>query len=85
MNLTGTYWILNAMPIWLMVLILDFICVDIFYIGREITEGLPYNISWASQYGDRFLIAIIIIGCLILNREILVPKSIYQLACLAYS
>jgi len=68
MEPNGIYAILKALPIWLIMLILNFLCVDILYIGREKIEGLPYNIAWSSQYGDRALVGCIIIGILVLQR-----------------
>jgi hypothetical protein len=54
-------------------MILDVLCIDILYFGRERFEGFPYNICWSSQYGDRALIGCVLIGTTVLQRSLSVP------------
>ncbi len=65
----GIYWFLWQCPMWAMALILCFFVIGILFIIRDWREGLPYNISVASQQGDLALIGVILIGVAILKRE----------------
>lgn len=81
------YKLFFVVPIWVTVLFLDFFCIDILYMGREKTEGFPYNISWSSQYGDRALIIGILIGVSILKKIGIAPpfNGYYPIICLIVS
>lgn len=56
-------------PMWLMATMLYFFVIGILFIIRDWREGLPYNISVASQQGDWALIGIILIGVEIVRRQ----------------
>ncbi len=65
----GIYWFLWQCPMWAIALALCFLIIGILFIIRDWREGLPYNISVASQQGDLALIGIILIGVEILKRQ----------------
>ena len=65
----GIYWFLWSCPIWAIALALYFLVIGILFIIRDLREGLPYNISVASQQGDLVLIGIILIGAEIIKRQ----------------
>ncbi len=67
-KLVGAFWFLQKIPSWVLFAGLYGICIGILPVGREFFEGLPYNISWASQFGDLFLMGIIIVGGEILKN-----------------
>jgi hypothetical protein len=71
-----SYTILGIVPIWLAAFVLDFFIVDILFLGREHYEGFAYNISRSSQYGDRALIACILIGATVLQRGVAIPAAL---------
>lgn len=66
--LCGIYRFLHLCPIWLTATLLFFLCISVLHLIRDKCEGLPYNVSWASQYGDHALITAILIGCTVLQR-----------------
>jgi hypothetical protein len=55
-------------PFWLLFLGLYIIVVGVLLPIRQFQEGLPYNVSFASEYGDLALILIIMIGAEVLQR-----------------
>ncbi len=64
----GSFWLLREVSSRALLICLYVICIAILPVGREFFEGLPYNISWASQFGDLFLVGVIIIGGEILKN-----------------
>ena len=60
---------MSQLPIWAIALILFTLCINILFPGRNIFEGLAYNISYASQIGDTALIVTVLIMATILQRE----------------
>lgn len=65
----GIYWFLWQCPTWAIALALYFLVIGILFIIRDLREGLPYNISVASQQGGLALIGVILIGVEILKRQ----------------
>ena len=72
-HLVGSFAVLSVCPIWAVAIVLDFLCIDILYIGREAFEGFPYNISKSSQLGDRALIGCALISATILQGRVALP------------
>lgn len=79
------YYVLNELPIWFLALMLDVLCIDILFLGREKLEGLAYNVAFSSQYGDRALIGCVLIGASIIHRQEVVPhflgSGLFQFIC----
>ena len=48
--------------------VLAILCTGVLFIGREYFEGLPYNVSLASQHGDLALIACVVMAAVILKQ-----------------
>ena len=68
-ELIGAYrWFFN-LPVWLIMLAMNFLAVDILRRLREKLEGLDYNVSLSSEIGDRCLIAVIGIAATILQSK----------------
>lgn len=61
--------LLTLTPVWLSFSILFFLCIGILPVGRMFFEGMPYNIALSSAYGDVALIACVMIGIGVLQRE----------------
>ena len=66
-KLVGSYYILMALPLWATAAILEAVLLMIF-VGRDIFEGLPYNIAYSSLIGDIGLMLAVLIGATILKR-----------------
>lgn len=77
MKLHGIYALLVKLPIWAITAILVAISLAVL-VGRDIFEGLMYNISYSSMVGDAALIICVLIAATILQRGqwgfIYVPK-----------
>jgi hypothetical protein len=67
-HMSGSYALLKALPLGLTAAVLFFLCIGILHIGRERSEGLPYNVAWSSEIGDPFLICYVLTGIAILQR-----------------
>ncbi|TRZ64538.1 MAG: hypothetical protein D4Q79_01320 [Spirochaetia bacterium] len=65
----GIYWFLWQCPMWAIALTLVFLVIGILFIIRDWREGLPYNVSVASQQGGLALIGVILIGVEIIKRQ----------------
>ncbi|MFA5098899.1 MAG: hypothetical protein WC461_01620 [Candidatus Paceibacterota bacterium] len=70
----GIYEFLYWCPMWAVAGALYFLVIGILFIIRDWQEGLPYNISVASQQGDLALIVAILIGVEILKRQQSLPE-----------
>jgi len=70
----GGIYVLATLPIWATAGILFTIVLLALPVGREITEGLPYNISCSSSIGDVGLIVVTLIAATILHRGAHVPE-----------
>ena len=64
-----SYAVLGMMPIGFAAFVLWFLVVGVLHIGREHYEGLAYNVSRASEYGDSALVGCILIGLEVLKRN----------------
>src|SRR3989338_2045380 len=53
---------LTSFPEWQIFAILFFLCIGVLPIGRLLIEGMSYNISYASAYGDIALILMALIA-----------------------
>ena len=67
-HMSGSYALLKALPLGLTAAVLFFLCIGILHIGRERSEGLPYNVAWSSEIGDAFIICYVLTGIVILQR-----------------
>ena len=67
-KLVGSHYVLATLPIWATAAILVFILLAVF-IGRDILEGLPYDIAYASLVGDFALMIVALISATILHRN----------------
>jgi hypothetical protein len=67
MMMHGIYWLLSTLPIWATFSILMSILLAI-PVGRDVVEGLPYNVSYSSMVGDVSLVVGVIIATTVLQR-----------------
>ncbi len=68
-NFVGGIYVLSALPIWATAAIIFAITLTVIFIGREILEGIPYNIAYSAVIGDVGLTIGVLIGATILHRE----------------
>ncbi len=68
-QLVGSIYVLFALPIWAMVAILFTITLAAILVGRDILEGLPYNVAYSAVIGDAGLMICVLIAATILQRE----------------
>jgi len=71
----GFYAFLAWCPIWAMAMILFLVADVILHIGRDILEGLGYQISYTSKIGDLLLSGGILIAATILQRGTVAPPA----------
>lgn len=64
----GIYYILTTWPIWTTAAVLAAISLTVL-VGRDILEGLMYNVSYSSMVGDAALIICVLIAATILQRN----------------
>lgn len=69
----GSQSILSQTNPWLTGIALYLCTVTIGLLGRKIFEGLAYNVSYSSKYGDAALVMCIVIAARILQREPSLP------------
>jgi hypothetical protein len=67
-KLTGSIYVLSVLPIWAIVAILFAVMMLSIFVGRDILEGFPYNVSYSAVIGDAGLIICILIAATILQR-----------------
>ena len=67
-KLAGSHYVLATLPIWAKTAIFGLILTTIF-VGRDITEGLPYNVAYSSLVGDVGLMIVVLITATILQRK----------------
>lgn len=75
-NLGGFYGliagIVDTHNVWQMLgayIVLELLLIESGYEIRELSEGVPYNLSRGSKYGDRALIICLLLGISILQRS----------------
>ncbi len=68
MKRVGVYHILSVLPIWTTVSIFATIFLTVF-VGRDILEGIPYNVAYSSLAGDVALMVAVLIAADILQRN----------------
>ncbi|MFZ1019523.1 MAG: hypothetical protein WAN61_00830 [Minisyncoccia bacterium] len=64
----GVYYVLATLPIWATAAILFTITMAAILVGRDIFEGLPYNVAYSAVIGDAGLVIGILIAATILQR-----------------
>lgn len=67
-HLFGIHWLLANVPVSITGFVLFVLCVGVLHIGRQVHEGLSYNISFASEIGDPAIIFAILVVPEILRR-----------------
>jgi hypothetical protein len=67
-NYVGIYYVLYTLPVWAIAGILFLITLVAILVGRDILEGLPYNVSYSAVIGDAGLIIGVLITATILQR-----------------
>lgn len=70
----GIYGVLERMPVWITSAGLFTFFNIVIFGGRDLFEGIPYNVSRCAQYGDNALIIAILIACAILQDTGYIPK-----------
>lgn len=71
MHLTGSLYILATLPIWATAAILFAVTMAAILIGRDVFEGLPYNVAYSAVIGDAGLVISILIAATILQRGVI--------------
>ena len=71
----GSIYVLTVLPIWATVAIFATILMMVL-VGRDITEGLMYNVAYSSMFGDVALMDVVLIAASILQRNsrIFIPR-----------
>ena len=77
MKLTGIYSILAKLPIWATTAIFGVI-LSAMFVGRDIFEGLPYDVAYSSTVGSITLMVVVLIATTILQRS----GEVKTLSCL---
>lgn len=72
----GIIYILNTLPIWAIAVILFAITMVPILIGRDILEGMPYNVAYSAVIGDVFLMIGVLIAATILQRGAHIPQQL---------
>lgn len=67
-ELHGIYSVLTAYPILGVGAILITLSTVLILVGRDIFEGLPYNVAYASSVGDLAIVFGVLVGIQILQR-----------------
>lgn len=68
-NSVGIYRILAILPIWATVMILYLVTDGAMYLGRDIFEGLGYQVAYSAKFGDTMLFGVVFIAATIIKRE----------------
>jgi len=83
------YSILTALPVWATAGILFVITMVAILVGRDVLEGLPYNVSYSAVVGDAGLIISVLIAATVLQRggcyipELLQVVKVHELVLVA--
>lgn len=67
-NLVGIHEILSTFPLWGTVLILYLFTDGVMHFGRDLFEGLGYQIAYSAKFGDVALFGCVFIAATILQR-----------------
>ena len=67
-KITGSIYVLSIMPIWAIVAIFYAVTMLPILVGRDILEGIPYNVSYSAVIGDAGLVISVLIAATILQR-----------------
>jgi len=65
----GSHYWLTVLPIWATAAILFTFTLAAILIGRDILEGLPYNVAYSAVVGDAGLVISVLIAAGILQRR----------------
>ena len=65
----GSHYLLTNMPVWAIAMALYFVTKGVLYVIRDVSEGIPYDISYASVPGDMGLIGVVLVASAVLQRE----------------
>jgi hypothetical protein len=61
-KLIGSHYILSVLPIWVTALILFTVTQLAMLVGRDVLEGLPYQVSCSAMIGDAGFVVIVLIA-----------------------
>lgn len=64
----GSHAVIAKLPVWATAAIMSTILITVL-VGRDIFEGLMYNVSYSSMVGDVALLICVLIGATILQRN----------------
>lgn len=68
-KLVGIYWVLAELPIWVTAGVLFVITQLVILIGRDLLEGIPYQVAYSAIVGEGLCFtAMILIAATILQR-----------------
>jgi hypothetical protein len=89
MDLHGSLYYLSVWPIWVTALVFIIITFVTMMVGRDVLEGMPYQVSYSALIGDIGLFVVVLIAAGILQRQgTVVPEWLHgraQLLVLAVS
>jgi hypothetical protein len=68
MRYYGSHYILAKLPIWATTVIFATVLMTVL-VGRDILEGLPYDVAYSSLVGDVGLMIVVLIAATILKKE----------------
>jgi hypothetical protein len=79
MKLVGSYYVLATLPVWATAAILFAITMATILVGRDVLEGLPYNVAYSAIIGDAGLLIGVLIAATILQWGIVdVPQWLHS-------
>ncbi|MDB5266197.1 MAG: hypothetical protein JWN89_12 [Parcubacteria group bacterium] len=64
----GSIYLLTVLPVWATAAILFAVIVAAMTVGRDLLEGIPYQVSYSAMIGDPGLIMAVLIAATILQR-----------------
>lgn len=67
-NLVGSIYVLYVLPVWATAAILYATLALTILVGRNVFEGIPYQVSYSAMIGDIGLITCVLIAATILQR-----------------
>lgn len=70
MHFVGIFWIFNKFPIWLIAAILFLVIPLPILVGRDVFEGMPYQVSYSAAVGDAGFIIIVLLAASIFQRAV---------------
>lgn len=75
MELHGGYYILASLPIWASAGLLYAITLGAILVGRDVLEGLPYNVAYSAFIGEAGLMIGVLVAATVLKRDGIYQRS----------